>query len=308
MKSILLISIILWPILSYSNECNVIKHGALDIDHIAEASGLAISQHSPNQLYHINDSGDGPFLYVTDQNGSNVRKITIENFQPKDVEDLALGSCIDSNESCLYIADIGDNWTLRNHIKIIVVPEPSLEAKILKPQRIITIRYPDDAHNAEGLAVHPNGDVFILTKEYHEFTRKVKDSKLYYLSRDSLTQEKPIHTLQYVTTLPFTFWQSDIKDRWSKLPTALDISHDGSTFLALTYNHAFEINIDLSQLKKAYDRSIPEEKIKRISLIRLPQQEAIAYQPNSKNFLYTTEGKDSNKTGLAQIMQYQCNK
>ncbi|MCH2038440.1 MAG: hypothetical protein MK137_07610, partial [Rickettsiales bacterium] len=146
-----------------ANECQTVEHGALDVDVIAEASGLAISQQEPHLLYHINDSGDGPFLYVTDQDGSNVRKLTVNGFIPKDVEDLTLGTCPNGTGNCIYIADIGDNWTLRNHIRIIVVPEPTGEETSIDPIQILKLRYPDGAHNAEGLAPHPDGTLYILT-------------------------------------------------------------------------------------------------------------------------------------------------
>ena len=43
------------------------KIGALDTEMVDEASGLAISQVHSNRLYHINDSGDGPFFYQSDR-------------------------------------------------------------------------------------------------------------------------------------------------------------------------------------------------------------------------------------------------
>ena len=59
-------------------------------------------------------------------------------------------------------------------------------------------------------------------------------------------------------------------------------------------------------LKQSVTQGITSDAVKRIDIKRLPQQEAIAYQPGSKNFIYTTEGKDSNKTGKAPIMLHRC--
>lgn len=300
----LFVMILLLAHTSKANECHTVEHGSLDVELIAEASGLAISQSKPHLLYHINDSGDGPYLYVTDQDGSNVRKITVSGFIPKDVEDLTLGTCPDGTGNCIYIADIGDNWTLRSHIRIIVIPEPTGEETTIDPTHILKLRYPDEAHNAEGLALHPNGTLYILTKEYNEITRKVQDSKLYYLDLSLIQPNISSYPLSFLTTLPLTTWQADTRDRWSKLPTALDISYDGKYFLVLTYNHAFEISYET--VKQSITQGIASDAVKRIDIKRLPQQEAIAYQPASKNFIYTTEGKDSNKTGKAPIMLHHC--
>lgn len=86
------------------------KTGTLDHSILPEASGLAISKHFSDRLYHINDKGDEAFFYQTDLRGQNTRKISIANYIPVDTEDLAYGRCNASGtENCLVIADIGDN-------------------------------------------------------------------------------------------------------------------------------------------------------------------------------------------------------
>ena len=48
------------------------------LDHtiINEASGIIKSQYK-DRLYHVNDSGDGPYFYQTDLNGKSTQKIKV---------------------------------------------------------------------------------------------------------------------------------------------------------------------------------------------------------------------------------------
>ena len=103
--------------------------GSLPNSLIHEASGLAISARFPNRLYHINDSTNGPYLYTTDSQGERVRKIEISGFKSDDTEDLSVAPC--GKDSCLYIADTGDNNKLRQEVEIVVIKEPTtLESKL----------------------------------------------------------------------------------------------------------------------------------------------------------------------------------
>ncbi|MGH7892650.1 MAG: hypothetical protein ACREN0_10295, partial [Thermodesulfobacteriota bacterium] len=86
------------------------KAGALDRLQIDEASGIAVSRRFPGRLYHVNDSGSGPYFYVSDLNGGKARAVRIEGFEAfrSDFEDASIGGCF-SGKSCFFIADTGDN-------------------------------------------------------------------------------------------------------------------------------------------------------------------------------------------------------
>ena len=81
---------------------------------IDEASGLAISRKIPDRMYHINDSDATGRFFITNLMGRNMRKVFVTGFQPKDTEDLAIGSCGPSID-CLFIGDIGDNDRVEKH-------------------------------------------------------------------------------------------------------------------------------------------------------------------------------------------------
>ena len=164
--------------------------GMLDHQIIPEASGIAVSKAFEDRLYHNNDSGDGPYFYVTDGTGAATQTVTVDGFEPTDVEAMALGPCPDQR-TCLYLGDIGNNARVGRNVRIVVIPEQEQLAERTTPLKIITARYPDTSHDAEGMAVHPNGDLFILTKEFNLITRIANPAKLYRLSASQIVSFSP---------------------------------------------------------------------------------------------------------------------
>jgi hypothetical protein len=79
-----------------------------------------------------------------------------------DWEDLAAGPCGD--QSCLYIADIGDNSGKRDYITVYRVPEPSPRDPETSPADAFHAVYPDGPRDAESLFVTRDGGVFLITK------------------------------------------------------------------------------------------------------------------------------------------------
>jgi len=219
-----------------------------------EASGVAASRKFPGRLYHLNDSGDTGRFYITGMDGKDTRAVRIPGFDPEDMEALSLGRCPSgpAASSCVYLGDIGDNDSQRKTIEIVVVEEMQNFTAAVKAKARLKLRYPDHAHDAESMAVHPDGTIFILTKE--------RPARLFKADPRISPQ-----TLTAVTTL----------DPGGK-PTDMAISDDGMRLLVLTYTDAVEYTIDLKHQQK-------------IPLTFLQQQESVAYLPGSRSFIYTTE-------------------
>ena len=235
---------------------------------LREASGLSASRQFPGRLYQINDSGDIGQFYITDSDGSHTRAVRIAGFDPEDTEAMSLGPCPDrTSMSCLYVGDIGDNDAKRNSIEIAIVNEVRNFPNVVKARNRLKLRYPDRPHDAESMAVHPDGTVFILTKENPARLFKANAS----LAEQTLT---PVTTLEP-----------------GGKPTDMAISDDGMRLLVLTYKDAVEYSMDFKQHQK-------------ITLNFLQQQESVAYLPRSRSFIYTTEQL---LPGLAQwIMRVDC--
>lgn len=266
------------------------KVGVLNHNLINEASGVEASKKFHGRLYHINDSGGGHFFYISDIKGDQTIKITIEgeSIKKSDFEAVSVGKCLD--KSCLFIGDIGDNKSTKPFVEIIVIEELEQYGASIEPLNRIKLVYPDQPHNAEGMAVHPNGDIYIITKEENLRDLEAYPAKIFKLPADNWkpgSNEK--HTLEYIGEIDLRILNPS-GTAYGQVVSSLDISPDGKSFLVLTYENAIEFNIDLSnqeikptaQLKKGIDYNL-------IDIRSLPQQESITYTPSGKSFLYNTE-------------------
>lgn len=242
--------------------------GDLD-DMVHESSGMETSTLVPGRLYHTNDSGDGPTVYVTDAQGQSVRKVQVQDFDPKDTEDLSVGTCPQGTSSCLYLADIGDNLKRRSSIQIAILEEAKLGAKAARPLNVVKVRYPEGAQNAESMAVHPSGDAYIITK-------REGGGRIYRIPKANLMLKET--TAELMGSVQFSDGDA--------LATGMDISEDGSSFLLLTYQDVLHFNVDLSRMQKG--RGLGRE-AQEVGIEALKKQEAVAFN-GPKSFLYTTEG------------------
>ena len=246
-----------------------VRIGELQVQ-LTEASGLAASRQFPGRLYHINDSGETGKFFITGMDGKDTRSVRINDFEPEDTEALSLGPCPGKDSiSCLYLGDIGDNDVKRKSIEIVVVDEVRNFSPTVKARSRLKLLYPDGPHDAESMAVHPNGDIYILTKE--------NPARLYKANPNAVLQTlTPVITLQP-----------------GGRPTDMAISDDGMRLLVLTYMDAVEYSMDFKQQQK-------------IRLNFLQQQEGVAYLPGSRSFIYSTEQL---LQGLPQwIMKVNCEK
>jgi hypothetical protein len=220
---------------------------------LRESSGIAASRAYPGRLYHINDSGDAGRFYISELDGSNPQAVPIVGFRPRDTEALSLGPCPPpSRRSCLWVGDIGDNQRRRKTIEIVAVEEAQRFDASVNAAARITLSYPDGAHDAESMAVHPDGSVFILAKEH--------PANLFRWKLGS-----PLQTLEHLRVV-------DV----GSPPTDMTLSDDGTRLIVLTYKGAVEFAMDFRER-----RTIP--------LLSLLQQESMTYLPGGRSFLFTTE-------------------
>ena len=280
--------------------------GRMDVSQIPEASGIAASKKIKNRLYHVNDSGNGHRFLITDLNGKNTQSVQIDSTiidsgphplddDTSDYEDLSLGPCFEES-SCLFIADIGDNRgfgnsSIRETIQILVIKEENNMPARVRPLRQIVLSYPDGPHDAEGLAVHPNGDIFILTKEMRIWGWKALPAGMYKLGRQQWEQsQEETFELTKIGKLDIPKWVKPHSSLFGKVVTGLDISPDGTQFMVLTYDFAINIFQDLSDARTWISKDLREGKdYLKISLLSLPQPEGITYLSGSKSFMYHTE-------------------
>src|ERR1051325_618605 len=140
---------------------------------VTESSGLVASRLTPGAYWTHND--DGAFIYAFDTRGDSLGVFRVADAQDRDWEDIAAGPGPQQGRPYLYIGDIGDNNSIRAEVVVYRVPEPALTAATrqftksqpgtTEPAEAIRLRYPDGAHDAEALLVHPvSGHIYIITK------------------------------------------------------------------------------------------------------------------------------------------------
>ncbi|MCE1178824.1 MAG: hypothetical protein LWW86_07295 [Micrococcales bacterium] len=127
---------------------------------VSESSGLAPSRRHPHTVWTTNDSGDRGVIYAVDvRTGKVTGAHTYAAKAPRDVEAMGMGP-----DGRLLVADIGDNSAQRSWIRVWSVAEPALGTTAAEGIRY-TFAYPDGAHDAETLLVHPrSGRVYVVTK------------------------------------------------------------------------------------------------------------------------------------------------
>jgi hypothetical protein len=267
------------------------KIGTLNYLRLDEASGIAVSQKYPGRLYHVNDSGSGPYFYTTDMSGGKMKPVRIAGFDSSrsDFEDASVGACF-SGKSCFFIADIGDNRKKRDFVDIIVIEELEHYNHPVAPLRVVRLVYPDHAHNAEGLAIHPNGDIYIFTKEENVDSTEAFPAKLFRVTKDKWENAGEAEIMpDYLGQLDVPKLNGSDSALGSVI-TSFDIAPDGKRFLILTYENAYEFDIDLSKSGLKPSAGLVAGKDYRvIQLTPLPQQESISYVDGGRGFIYDTE-------------------
>jgi hypothetical protein len=126
---------------------------------IHESSGLAPSEQHPGYFYTVNDMGYTPQVFVVAPDGSTAAVLTLDGAVNNDWEDISVA------DDKVYVGDIGGGKTDRSSIDVLVFDEPETLVDDSVTWSKVTLTYPDGAHNAEALLVHP-GDhrIYVVTK------------------------------------------------------------------------------------------------------------------------------------------------
>jgi hypothetical protein len=149
---------------------------------LVESSGVAVSHAYPGVLWTHNDSGDGPYLYATDLQGTDRGALLVPGAQAIDWEDMSLGPCpvnfsLQSRptrkdaDTCIYLADTGDNMEFRPFVTIYAIPEPVPPehardtSGTTRAPAVLRLRYPDGSHDVEAVFVSPRDTaVYLVSK------------------------------------------------------------------------------------------------------------------------------------------------
>ena len=127
---------------------------------IRESSGLARSTFERDVVWTHNDSGDSNRIFAVGRDGRTDAEIRVLGAGARDWEDMAAGP-----GNTLWIGDIGDNAEKRSSITVYRVNEPTALKDASVPSTGFELKYPDGAHDAEGIMVKPrSGRLFVVSK------------------------------------------------------------------------------------------------------------------------------------------------
>lgn len=251
--------------------------GLLGDPELVELSGLAASWAHPGVMWAHNDSGDTARFFALAEDGAARGRFGLPGVAAKDIEDVAVGPC--PQGACVYLADFGDNLTVRDDTTVYRVAEPPLDADAglsLVPVSFerFDFAYPSGLHhNAETLVVHPvTGDVYVLTKH----GAGVK-SRVYRFPRPLNAAAKV--TLEFVAELPVP--------ASGDLPlSGGDLSPCGNALLLRLYNRVVELKLAAGQPFESIFTQAPRSLPTPIE----PQGEAVAWRRDGRAFFTASEG------------------
>lgn len=281
--------------------------GNIEHPDLFEASGLAYSTLNQGVIWSHNDSGNAPVIYAMSTNGQNTACFTLEDSGCLDWEDIA--SFSKNKIPYLLISDTGDNLGIRDLNYLNIVREPLLNktpesinqkpfiddekcSKSLKPEKIIKFRYPDGSHDCEAVAVDTASDsAFLVSKR--EMPPVLYEVPLSSSGNEAITAKK-IGIIN-LSSSDSTDNEKIKLGKKSLRVTAMDISRDCMSMVLLTYTDAYLFK--RTSLKESW-RSVvsrPAQKIRLFSNTdkRLPQREAVCFEPDASAIIVTTEIKPS---------------
>ena len=264
------------PAVQGAGEVDVIE---IEGKSIPEASGATASVLHRDVLWIVNDGPAGTVLHAVSPEGKILGAVSVTGIRTSDVEDLA--SFAWNGTPHLLIADVGDNSARKGTYTLHAIPEPSPEARTVKPSWSLRFRYEDGPHNCEALTIDQDGkQILIITKD--------KDTTIYSLpigpnrgvavakSKGNITWGRPINigiqnTLRHLVT--------------GSLATGMDLSPDGRLAAVLTYNH-----ICLYERKEgeSWDVSLRRDP----DILKMPtfsQAEAVSFSPDGRSIWVISE-------------------
>jgi hypothetical protein len=269
---------------SQSTGAEAKKIGSITADFLGEVSGIAMSRHSEDVFWVLNDSGNSATLYAIRQNGNVAGMINIQGVTNNDWEDIATFEY--EGKPYILVADVGDNFAKRSKCFFFFIEEPDTK-KIkgnspitLKPSWSITFTYEDGPRDCESVAVDTvTGKILLLSK-------RDTPPVLYELPLTKKTEKNAVaKRVSVIKPLPLKNEGIDDFLSMSNMTTAMDISSNGLNAVVLTYAGAYLYKKEKDEEWAKAFSGIPVE----IPLPVMPQSESICFGKDASTIFVTTE-------------------
>lgn len=244
---------------------------------LAEVSGLVASVQNPGVLWMIEDGGNEADVYAVTPAGALAGVVHVAGVPNVDWEDLALAPC--GEETCLWVADIGDNAFQRGEVTLYRIREPIFDGQYESEQEpeVFPFAYPSGAQNAESLVVTGEGRPYVLTKR--------DDASTYVYAIDAVEPG----TRTEARALGALSTASDT-DTWGSRTSATGAAlwPDEGRLYVRTYGAAWSW-----QLGEAGMEGVAEGARAEVPATAEPQGEAIAWDADEAGFWQVSEGEGS---------------
>ncbi len=252
-----------------------------------EVSGVVESHRNPEVLFVHNDSGDSPRFFALNRSGDVLAELKLASV-PRlvDAEEIAIGPGA-NGDSFIYLGDTGNNFASfgqgipRRKAVLYRVTEPkiSLTARHVKlsVREVfpIVFTFPSGARDVEAFFIDPVSlDLFMISKQ--------ADGHSQLLTAPATMLAAGGGQLRLVGEL--RFGQPPLAG--STMPTAADISRDGSAILVRTYSEVF-------LFRRAHGESVPSALARAPVSLPAPheqQGEAIGFVDGDSAFVTISEG------------------
>jgi len=263
------------------------KMGYLDADKLNEASGLQASYSYSGDFFTHNDDGK-PTIYMIDETGNDLGKMTIKPARNKDWEDITSVPVDDGR--WLVAGDIGDNFKKRKYITLYFAKEPSpgkhdRYSGRLDLEHRLDLTYPDGARDCEAMSYDPVYNQILL------LSKRDKPARLYAIDLETALSEHEAELKFLGTVSPYRPPTTADRAKWGgrtdwiSQPTGLDISPDGSEAVVITYRSLYRYHRKEGEDWLTAMQRKPEEVVGPPA----KQNEAIAYSLDGKSIFVVTE-------------------
>ncbi len=220
----------------------LMRTGTFGDARLKEASGAVASTSEPGVFWSQNDSGNAAMLFAYDSSGNSRGTVRVRDAENTDWEAIAIGPC--ASGACLYIGDVGDNFSVRANVRVWRVPEPTTSVTMTASAVSVSIAYQGGARDVEAMWVAPDTSVWFATKRpTPDTTGRLRQSLLYRLSAGAWTTNA-IATAELVDSLPIVPGTSVSRD-WVTDASLSAVMPSGRRQLAiLTYGSVYVFDAD----------------------------------------------------------------
>lgn len=252
------------------------SEGMLDRKFVPEASGLAASVKFPGRYYWVNDSGNKDRLYQSSINGTGIKTIPLKDTKFRDTEALSVAPC--GEDSCVLVGDVGNNSGKKRNPAVYVFKESELEGSTATPFRKVEFTYPDGPHDVEAMAVLPDGQLILITKELSLMNSA--EPAIFALTKSEWLEGSGTPEAKRIGTLPIRQWLPD-RGFLGTAVTDIAVNSARGVLGVLTYAALVETPIEKLGQRDAEFSLVPVKALK--------QQETLTYDLKGERVIWSSE-------------------